>query len=85
MTRRTSPPSAATFSVEPTATTEESLAALWDHLEAKDSELAALLRTHLTKLDPLPPPGQARTNARRQFNEAVAVALDSSLEPEPDE
>jgi hypothetical protein len=82
MARSRPTPQQPDFVPDPNRSIEENIALLWDHLDTKDAQLSAILRGEIGKLEPLPPPGASRTNARRDFNEAVAVALDVDVDAE---
>lgn len=66
--------SAGSFSFDPELTPKSNVDAFFDHLAETNPKLTDLLRDNLPAM--LERPEQVRSDARRDFNRAIAKALD---------
>jgi hypothetical protein len=64
------------FSFDPETTPDQNIKAFFDFLEVTYPEEAALLRTNIRHLRPLPEESAKRSEARVRANKAIEAALD---------
>ena len=62
---------------------QANLEAFYVHMSTIDSECAAMLRVAVSMLRPLPPSGNARTEARIRAHDEVKLLLEALAEANP--
>lgn len=68
------------FDFDPSKDIQANLDAFHMHMESIDPDCAAILRVAVSMLRPLPPGGNARTEARIRAHNEVKLRLDSQTE-----